>query len=410
MTTMLLTRVFPPQVGGSGRWFWELYRRLPREEYVIAAGEYPGAREFDRSHDLQIERMPLDFRSWGTIAPTSLAAYSRAAWRLRRLVRRHDATRLHAGCALPEGWLAMRCRRRLGLPYAVYVHGEELRVFRSSRELTWMARRVYRHADLVIANSQNTARLLRESWPVSAERLEVHHPGVDTTCFRPAPPDAGARRQLGWDDRPVILTVGRLQRRKGHDVLIRALPAIRQRVPRVLYAIVGDGEERAALQCLVDELGLGEHVRFHGSLGDADMLRAYQQCELFALPNREVDGDFEGFGIVLLEAQACGRPVLAGQSGGTPETISPGRTGEIVDCRRPDTLAEVAIHLLSDAAVRGSLGAAARRWVLEQFDWTAVAPKARAGFMAASRPAGGRRDAHDLTGRAASFHGTNARS
>ncbi len=386
MTTLMLTRVFPPQVGGSGRWFWELYRRLPRQEYVIAAGEHPGADEFDRTHDLRIERMPLDFRSWGTLAPTSLANYSRAAWRLRRMIRRHGATTLHAGCALPEGWLALRCKRRLGLPYAVYVHGEELRVFQSSRELTWMARRVYRHADLVIANSHNTAGLLRESWPVSAERLRVLHPGVDTTYFRPSPPDAEVRGQLGWHDRPVILTVGRLQKRKGHDMLIRALPAIRQQVPRVLYAIVGDGDERAALQRLVDELRLGEHVRFHGSPGDDVALRTYQQCDLFALPNREVDGDFEGFGIVLLEAQACGKPVVAGASGGTPETISPGRTGHIVDCSRPDALGELAIRFLCDTESRRLMAGEARAWIVENFEWGVVAPRTCASIMIRQRP------------------------
>src|SRR5262249_17681185 len=164
-------------------------------------------------------------------------------------------------------------------------------------------------------------------------------PGVDTSRFAPRPPDEAARAALGWLGRTVVLTVARLQRRKGHDVMIDAVALLRGQFPTLLYAIVGDGEERAALEHRVQQAGLGEHVRFHGAIDDAQLLQAYQQCDLFALPNRTVDGDFEGFGMVLLEAQACGRAVLAGNSGGTDEAVRAGATGVMVDCAAPAAVA-----------------------------------------------------------------------
>jgi phosphatidylinositol alpha-1,6-mannosyltransferase len=173
-----------------------------------------------------------------------------------------------------------------------------------------------------------------------------------------------------------VLTVGRLERRKGQDALLRALPAIRQRVPDVLYAIVGDGEDRAQLSRLVDELKLNECVRLHGELTSTELLEAYQQCDLFALANLNVGGDFEGFGIVLLEAQACEKPVVAGDSGGTAETMDVPATGRIVQADSPNELSGTLIELLCDDELRARMGRAGREWVLANFDCKSQAEKA----------------------------------
>ena len=137
----------------------------------------------------------------------------------------------------------------------------------------WLMRRVFRSCEAVIANSKNTQRILREEWELPDERVRVLHPGVDTERFTPAAPDVDFRRGRGWEGRAVVLTVGRLQKRKGHDMMIRALPALRRAVPNVLYAIGGDGEERESLRRLVDEEGVGEQVQFLGELGDRDVHR-----------------------------------------------------------------------------------------------------------------------------------------
>src|SRR5947208_14514599 len=124
-----------------------------------------------------------------------------------------------------------------------------------------MVRRVLGGAKFVVANSRNTAGLLTGRWGLPAGRVRLLYPGVDTTRFVPAARDPAVRERLGWGDRPVVLTVGRLQKRKGHDMMIRALPAIRRRVPGVLSAVVGDGEERAALAALAAAEGVAADVR-----------------------------------------------------------------------------------------------------------------------------------------------------
>jgi phosphatidylinositol alpha-1,6-mannosyltransferase len=377
---LLVTEVFPPRTGGSGRWFWELYRRLPRESVVVAAGAYDGDKEFDSGHDLNVHRLPLKFPTWGLFSRAGLTAHGRALKRLSALVRRERPAMLHCGKCLPEGVLAWLLRRRTGLRYACYVHGEELTLARESRELKWLTRRALAGAAKVIANSRNTRQMLVDDWSLRPEKVEVLHPGVDTTKFVPAPRDAAARNRLGWGDRPVILTVGALTKRKGQDMLIRALPAIRERIPNVLYSIVGEGSYRSDLEKLVLELGVGEHVQFRGAPGDDDLVSCYQQCDLFALPNRRVGTDFEGFGIVFLEAQACGKPVLAGDSGGTSETLEPGVTGYVLDCETPDALIESICRLLPDAQAREAMGARGRQRATSQFDWTPLANQAEKLF------------------------------
>jgi phosphatidylinositol alpha-1,6-mannosyltransferase len=158
--------------------------------------------------------------------------------------------------------------------------------------------------------------------------------------------------------------------------MIAALARVRERVPDVLYAIVGEGEERKALEARVTSLGLQGQVQFRGAITDDEMVSCYQQCDLFVLPNRTVDGDFEGFGMVLVEAQACGTPVVAGTSGGTAETLSEGVTGRLVPCEQPEPLADVVTGLLLDGDRRGAMAAQARAWAVERFAWGALASEA----------------------------------
>jgi phosphatidylinositol alpha-1,6-mannosyltransferase len=273
-------------------------------------------------------------------------------------------------------------RKWLGLPYICYIHGEDVNTAANSREHAFLVRRVLSGAEFCIANSRNTARLLQQNWRLPPDRVRILNPGVDTQRFHPAPKCDAIRRRLDWQERQVVLTVGRLQRRKGQDMLIRALPLIKQQIPNVLYSIVGDGEQRGALEELARECGVLAHVQFRGETTDDELIQSYQQCDVFALPNREIDGDIEGFGMVLLEAQACGKPVIAGDSGGTAETMFLGKSGYVVDCRTPEPVAQQVVELLSDALRREAMGAAALEHVAKAFDWGVLARKAQATFDA----------------------------
>jgi phosphatidylinositol alpha-1,6-mannosyltransferase len=389
VTNLLITEIFPPLVGGSGRFYWEIYRRLPREDYAVAAGEYPGQDEVDRAHDLRVHRLPLKLPGWGVLNARSLWGYRRAVKRLWPLVRFHNVGMLHCARCLPEGLMAWWLNRRRGLPYLCYVWGEEINYATESRELTWLARRVLRRAAFLITCSRNTERLLVEQWHVPAGRIRLLPPGVDVRRFAPAGRDPALRGTLGWHDRPVVLTVSRLQKRKGHDQMILALREVRRAIPDVLYSVVGDGEEREPLRELVEREGLQGHVQFLGSINmdDPRLVQCYQQCDLFALPNRQVGKDIEGFGMVLVEAQACGKPVLAGASGGTADTLRVPETGLVLPCEEPGPLARAVTGLLQDRQRLARMGAAARVWVTSHFDWDVLSRQAERIFGEGARGA-----------------------
>jgi phosphatidylinositol alpha-1,6-mannosyltransferase len=250
-----------------------------------------------------------------------------------------------------------------------------------SRELQRLTRIVLKRATRVVANSRHTRQLLVESWAVPMEKIVVMHPGVDTTRFVPAAPSVDVRKRLGWSDRRVILTVGALQKRKGQDTLIRALPAIRARCADVLYSIAGEGWERSRLEDLARNCGVADCVQFRGVPGDGELVDCYQQCDVFALPNRQVGWDFEGFGIVLLEAQSCGKPVIAGLSGGTSETMQASLTGEAICCDTPEPLGDTIASLLQDPERRAVIGSRGRQWMVENFDWSVLTGQAASAFV-----------------------------
>jgi phosphatidyl-myo-inositol dimannoside synthase len=367
--TLLLSEIFPPVKGGSGRWFWEVYTRLPLEKVIVAAGQTESALQFDITSPLKTYRLPLSSFSWGLKSKSGLLYYWRVYRKVRRLIKHEKIEVLHCGRCLPEGFIGFLIKKLHGIPYICYIHGEDVETAATSRELSWIVNKVLKGADNLICNSQNSAQILLDKWHTDPLKTCVVNPGVDAQKFNPAVIDENVKAALNWQQRKVILTVGRLQERKGHDVLIQALPALIKHFPDLLYAIIGDGEQKTFLQSLVIKLNLQNHVRFMDEISDQQMIQCYQQCDIFVLPNRTVGNDIEGFGIVLVEAQACGKPVIAGDSGGTSETMLVNESGYIVDCRTPIELIKKIQFLLSSPQKGIEMGMLGRAHIENALDW-----------------------------------------
>jgi phosphatidylinositol alpha-1,6-mannosyltransferase len=370
---------------------WELYRRLTCE-VAVAAGGCPGDQAFDAQAALPIDRLQLDFRSWGLLS-SSLTQYVTTFRRVRSLTRRHGATQVHCAKALPEGLLALALKRRDRLPFWCYAHGEELRLASTSRELRVLTRAVLRQADHVVANSAFTQSVLLEEWGLTPERVMVMPPGVDTSRFTPAAENPEVRARLGWTGKRVLLTVGTMQKRKGQDMVIRALAQVRASCPNVLYALAGPGLERDSLARLAGELHVDDIVQFRDSPGEEELVNLYQECELFVMPNRRIGWDVEGFGIVLLEAQACGKPVIAGNSGGTIDAVEQGATGYLVNGDSPAEIAAAVTRLLDQTELAAGMGTRGRRRAVERFDWSQLAGRVTERL---SHEAGMSQGSHDL--------------
>ena len=362
MTHLLVTNDFPPKVGGIQSYLWELWRRLPPERVVVATTPHPGDRGFDVRQHFRIIRMPHRV----------LLPHPGLARRLRDLAAEVDAGLVILDPALPLGLLGPGLGRR----YAVILHGAEVTVPGRLPISRAMMRRVLRGAAHVVAGGGYPAG---EALRVAGTDLPVTliPPGVDGHRFRPL--DAGRRAEarvaagLPAHGR-LVLGLSRLVPRKGFDVLIGAATLLAPGRPDLVVAIAGTGRDRARLARRA--AASRAPVRFLGAVPDDHLPHLVAAADVFAVPcrTRWCGLEQEGFGMVFLEAAACGVPQVAGRSGGASEAVADGETGAVVD--RPGDPAAVAAALaplLDDADLRRRQGSAARRRVEREFDWDRLA-------------------------------------
>jgi phosphatidylinositol alpha-1,6-mannosyltransferase len=353
---LLVTNDFPPKVGGIQNYLWELWRRLPPDSTTVLTTPHRGWREFDEQQPIRVIRDRAR-----VLLPT------------RALVRRvdHLAAELDVDLvlldpAVPLGIIGPRLER----PFGVIVHGAEVTVPGRIPIARSVLGNVLRGARVVIAAGGYPAAEARRCAGIDLPTIIVP-PGVDIDRFVPLDPGARdvARDRLGLDpDAPLVLGLSRLVPRKGFDVLIDAAAILAARWPTLQLVIAGTGRDRARLQRRAERRNAP--VRFLGRVDDANLAPLLGAADVFAMLCRDRWSGLEqeGFGIVFLEAAACGVPAVAGRSGGSAEAVEDGDTGSIVDDPR-DVEAVVAVldRLLGDRALRGRLGEAARRRVESGF-------------------------------------------
>ncbi|ACU35334.1 glycosyltransferase family 4 protein [Actinosynnema pretiosum subsp. pretiosum] len=372
--TLLVTNDFPPRPGGIQGYLHELVTRLPDVVVYAPSWESPSGShpEFDAAQPFPVVRHPTSL-----MLPTP-DVLRRAADVLR--AERCDS--VWFGAAAPLALLGPALRKAGARRVVASTHGHEVgwSMLPGARQAL---RRIGSTSDVVTFVSRYTRSRFAAAFGPDAA-LEHLPPGVDTSVFAPDPAaraELRARYRLG--DRPVVVCVSRLVPRKGQDVLIRALPEIRRRVPGAALLLVGGGPHRDALERLARENGVEGDVVLTGSVPWSELPAHYNAGDVFAMPCRTRGRglDVEGLGIVYLEASATGLPVVAGRSGGAPETVRDGVTGHVVDGREAHAVAESTAALLADPGLAAKMGQAGREWVSDRWRWDGMA--ARLGSLIA---------------------------
>lgn len=372
---LLVTNDYPPRAGGIQSYLEALVAHLVGAAHghtmTVYAPKWKGAQDYDKAaaaDGYEVVRHP------GTL----MLPEPTVAARMRRLIAEHDIDTVWFGAAAPLALLSPLARAAGARRVIASTHGHEvgwsmLPVARSA------LRRIGDDTDVVTYISSYTRRRFASAFGPNAA-LEHVPPGVDTERFVPdeiARAELRARYRLG--DRPVVLCLSRLVPRKGQDMLIRALPAIRDRVPGAALVIVGNGPYRTALTRLADSFGVADHVVFTGGVPAEELPAHHAMADVFAMPcrTRGAGLDVEGLGIVYLEASSAGVPVVAGRSGGAPETVVDGETGTVVDGWDLGAIAAAVGDLLADPDRAAAMGAAGRRWAVEHWQW-----RRQAGLLA----------------------------
>ena len=359
---LLVTNDFPPKVGGIQSLLWEWWRRLPADQFAVLTSPYKGAREWDADQPFRVER----------IRESVLLPHPLMVKRINDLARDFGADYVVLDPAVPLGMVGPS----LDLPYAVVLHGAEVTVPGRIPGSKQALGRVLRGAIHCIAAGRYPAaeaeRAAGRTLPVT-----VVHPGVDTERFRPLD-DAtrgAVREKFGIArDAELIVGVSRLVPRKGFDIAIAAAARLARSRPKLELIIAGAGRDEDRLARLARDKGAP--VRFLGRVPFDELPLVYGCADVFTMlcRNRWLGLEQEGFGIVFLEAAACGVPQVAGESGGAAEAVEHGVTGLVVsDPDNVDRVVEAFVDLLDNPDRRRVMGEAGRKRAVEQFSYDVLA-------------------------------------
>ena len=369
MRILLLTRDFPPFHGGVAQVAYGLGDafRAQGHEVEVHCSYRRGLSPPNESYPFSVrtvskKRGEGDHRSF----PAALADYRRRAGDPDLVIVVH--------------WKAARSTSRTfaraGIPLFTVLHAKEV-TERIPLPLLFMLRRLLARSRRIICVSRFTEEAALARFRLPAAKVTVIHPGVDPSIYHPGPTAPGFRERYGLGDGPVLLTMARVIARKGHDVVVRALPAVLERHPDAVYVVCGKPFEPFAsrLRALVTDLGLDAHVRFTGHVPAADVVDLYRACDVCVMPSRilERKGDTEGFGITFIEAGACAKPVIGGREAGVVDAIVDGETGLLVDPSDPAAVAEALNRILGDPGLARRMGEAGRVRVEAAFTWDRVA-------------------------------------
>lgn len=363
--TLIVTNDFPPRTGGIESMVLAMAQRLPAQDVVVHTARQPGDRAFDASLPFEVVRDPSRL-----MVPTPTIARRSAA-----LARSRGCDRVWFGAAAPLALMAPTLRDA-GVQHTVATtHGHEVWWSKVPVARSLLRRIGDGNDTLTFLGDFTRSQIQPALSSAAAERMRQLTPGVDDTVFRPGAGGDQVRERHQLGGRPVVVCVSRMVARKGQDVLVEALPAIRRRVPDAALLLVGDGPHRGAVERRVAALGLERDVVLAGRVPWEQTPAYYDAGDVFAMPTRtrRLGLEPEALGICYLEAAASGLPVVVGDSGGAPDAVLDGENGFVVPGRSVHQVADRVATLLEDGELARRFGERGRRWVAEQWRWDQLA-------------------------------------
>jgi len=371
---LFITSIFPPINGGSAVVYENLCRYAEQDSAFVLSckRDYSSGKEIEYWQDVDATAPYPVFRI-DLLRPLSQQSISRlhSLWLLiandipqkikifyqvAKIIRANKINVVCIGELISGSWLGLMSRLLFGCKVINYIHGEEVTTT-TTYLLYGKNRKFYlNQADAIVAVSQFTRQALTDTMETDPNKIHIIENGVDIHKFVPGSKDISILQKHNITHKKIIFTVGRLIQRKGIDKTLYALPEIIKSIPDIHYLIGGTGEFRPQLDAIVDELNLHDYVTFTDRIADDDLVKYYQSCDLFLMPNRELaDHDTEGFGLVFLEANACEKAVIGGRAGGAVEAVKDQQTGILVDGYQEQEIANAVISLLNNDEQRQAM-------------------------------------------------------
>src|SRR3989344_293024 len=362
--SLLVTLDYPPQVGGVAVYYEHLANEFPDGSALVLTVAEGNGKKIQETPGV-IRRLLL-FKS-NLIWPKWLPLL----WQIWKIVRQNKIKLIQVGQILPVGTAVYILNKFLKIPYMVYCHGMDVMMAAQSLRKKILARKILKNAEFIAANSEFTKEKILE-YGVRPQDVAVVYPCPNMRLFRKVTPQEidALKNKYNLRGKKIILTAGRLVERKGHDVVLGALHKLKESVPEAHYVIIGEGPMEEAVKQMVKTLGLEDSVSLIGKVSDYELAAWYEICDVFVMISRQLKNeDAEGFGIVYLEANMFGKPVIAGKSGGVAEAVLDNETGILVEPTDQYEIISAMEKLLKNPEEARQLGENGRRRVENEFQW-----------------------------------------
>ena len=387
MNILLLSYDYPPQSGGIAKVSYHVAEQLDRleENVFVVAQSSKGDREFDKANKFSTKRC-VNIFFLRELALIFLLPF---------LCLRHRIDIIYVLVWTQGGLAAFLTSRLLKVPYVLHAHGTEFVDYKRTaldRIKYGFLRRNYKR--LVLKNARrliavsNFTKEMVIKLGARPDAVEVVYNGVDINRFRPGLPTAEIIAKYKLQGKRVLLTASRLKKYKGHDIVINLMPQLLQRFPNLVYLITGSGEDREFLESIVKKLNLQENVIFAGHVDNLVLPLYYSACDVFIMLSREMmnSDEFEGFGLVFLEANSCGKPVIGAKTGGIADAIIDQKTGYLVNLDNHEEIKDRIISLLENRELAASLGKEGRQRIIrEGLTWESIGKKVQAILLSEIR-------------------------
>ncbi len=362
MKTLIITLEYPPQIGGIASYVYNFVKHYSLGEVMVYAPTMPGGTEFDIKNSWKTIRLkPF----WG-LRPR----WFKLLLQLRKIIKQEQISELFVHHVLPVGYVAYLLKKNLGISYTIFLHGTDLEMATNKRSKTKKFAKICLNANRVVVNSE----FLKNKLSNKVEGLKnvvVLYPCPGDQFLQPTNQEELEilRSKLALNGKKVLLTVARMAEGKGFPHLIRLLPQILQKVPNLVWLVIGDGPKRPMLVDMVQQNSLQNVTRFLGVVPYEDLAKYYKLADLFVLLTHKDESSEEGWGTVFLEAAASSLPVVAGRVGGVEEVVDNLRTGILVDVYQDMSVVSGVADLLREEKYAKELGMAGHERVLAEFTW-----------------------------------------
>ncbi|MBD3249272.1 glycosyltransferase [Candidatus Woesearchaeota archaeon] len=350
---LIVSTRFPPWVGGTPTLFYNICKQFnPENIFVLTENRLKEDKEFDKKQKFKIYRTKkLVFDESKNSLIDDLKTYYRSYKKIKEIIKKEEID-----VVVFEQFLNAFPLSFSSFPYYVYCHGEEMgsdlgKAVKIMKQIT------LRRAKGLIAVSDYTKKIIEKY----NKNTKTIYNAVDIKTFYPKEKNKDMVKKYELEDKKVLMTISRLEKRKNHESVIRLMPKLLKKYD-VKYLILGEGDEKENLKDIVSELKLENHVEFLGKVSQDELNDYYNLCDIFVMPNIDINGDTEGFGIVFLEANACGKPVIGGDKGGVTSAIKNGYNGFLVDGRDEEEIYNKISLLLEDDDLRKNMGKDALDW------------------------------------------------